>query len=138
MGETLEHLLLIDGLFLSAALVQVRGARPDAAAPGREWRPSFIGNLFVTSLEKPKRLTSPKAGRPARPDPGVVERYLAEDARYLAALDDAALLDWRALRFAPPLAKWLPLRFNLGDAFRLHAVHVRRHIGQMERVIAAV
>jgi hypothetical protein len=66
----------------------------------------------------------------------VVERFLTNDTRYLAAMDDAASLDWRAVRFAPPIAPWLPLRLNLGDAFRVHAVHVRRHLGQMERTIA--
>jgi hypothetical protein len=137
VGDTLEHLLLMDELFLGAAQTAMRGARPDAAAPLREWRPSFIGRMVVGSLERPKPLKSPKAGRPGTPRAGVVERFLTHDARYLAAMDDAASLDWRAVRFAPPLAPWLPLRFNLGDAFRLHAVHVRRHLGQMERVVAA-
>jgi hypothetical protein len=93
--------------------------------------------MIVGSLEKPKRLKSPRVGRPGSPRAAVVERFLAHDTRYLGAMDDAASLDWRAVRFAPPLAPWLPLRLNLGDAFRVHAVHVRRHLGQMERAVAA-
>ena len=101
-------------------------------------RPSFFGKMLVGSLENPKPQSASKAGRPGSPRPGVVEHFLTRDAEYLAAMDGAASLDWRALRFPPPIAPWLPLRFNLGDAFRGHAVHVRRHIGQIERVIAAV
>jgi hypothetical protein len=138
VGETLEHLLLMDELFLTAVLAQVRAARADAAAPLREWRPTFLGKMIVGSLEKPRPVKSPKRGRPGTPRPAVVERFLTNDTRYLAAMDDAASLDWRAVRFAPPIAPWLPLRLNLGDAFRVHAVHVRRHLGQMERTIAAL
>jgi hypothetical protein len=138
VGETLEHLLLLDELFLPAVQGKVRDARPDAAAPLREWRPTFFGKMLVGSLENPKPQSAPKAGQPGSPRPGVVEHFLTRDAEYLAAMDGAASLDWRALRFPPPIAPWLPLRFNLGDAFRVHAVHVRRHIGQIERVIAAV
>ena len=138
VGETLEHLLLMDELFLPVVEERVRGARPDAAAPAREWRPSFIGKLIVSSLEKPKPLVSPKVGRPGTPRAGVVEKFLGQTTRYLATMDEAQSHDWRALRFAPPLAPWLPLRFNIGDAFWLHAVHVRRHIGQMDRIVAAL
>ena len=52
-------------------------------------------------------------------------------------MDDGASLDWSAHRFAPPMAPWMPLRINLGDAFRVHEVHVRRHIAQIQRIIAA-
>ena len=137
VGETLEHLILMDELFLPVVVERIRGARPDAAAPAREWRPSFIGKMIVSSLEKPKPLMSPKIGRPGTPRAGVVEKFLALSTRYLATMDEAQSLDWRALRFAPPLAPWLPLRFNIGDAFRLHAVHVRRHIGQIDRIMGA-
>ena len=138
VGETLEHLLLMDELFLPVVVERIRGARPDAAAPAREWRPSFIGKMIVSSLEKPKPLLSPKIGRPGTPRAGVVEKFLALSSRYLATMDEAQSLDWRALRFAPPLAPWLPLRFNIGDAFRLHAVHVRRHIGQIDRIMGVM
>ena len=138
VGETLEHLLLMDELFLPVVVKRMRGARLDAAAPAREWRPSFIGKMIVSSLEKPKPLVSPNIGRPGTPRAGVVEKFLGQTTRYLATMDEARSLDWRALRFAPPLAPWLPLRFNIGDAFWLHSVHVRRHIGQMDRIVAAL
>jgi hypothetical protein len=30
------------------------------------------------------------------------------------------------------------IRFNLGDVFKIHVVHVRRHLGQMERVVSGM
>ena len=145
VAETVEHLLLMDELFLPVVLAHVRGAGAragtragvDAAAPLRQFRPTFLGRMVVSSLEKPKALVAPKVGRPLTPRAAVIEQFLTEDSRYLAAMDDAASLDWSAHRFAPPMAPWIPLRLNLGDAFRVHEVHVRRHIAQIERTIAA-
>jgi hypothetical protein len=137
VAETVEHLLLMDELFLPIVLERVRGARADAAAPLRQFRPTFLGRMVVGSLEKPKALVAPKVGRPLTPRAGIIEQFLNEDTRYLAAMDEGASLDWSAHRFAPPMAPWIPLRLNLGDAFRVHEVHVRRHIAQIDRIIAA-
>jgi hypothetical protein len=32
----------------------------------------------------------------------------------------------------------VPLRFNVGDGFRFHAAHVRRHLAQIERAVVAL
>jgi hypothetical protein len=68
----------------------------------------------------------------------VVEDFLARDTRFIEALDDAASLDWRALRLpSAALPRFAP-KMNLGDAFRINVVHVRRHLGQMERAVASI
>src|ERR687885_2390694 len=53
VAHVLEHLLLMDELFLRAADPLVRGARRDAAAPARLWRPSFIGGRGANAPSKP-------------------------------------------------------------------------------------
>lgn len=138
VGEILEHLTLMDALFLAAVEPLVRNARPDAGAPGRPYRESFVGRKIAESLVKPKALKSPKAAVPAAPRAGVSEAFLAGDARFLELIDSARTLDWNALRLRPPPAPWLPLRLNLGDAFHIHTVHVRRHLAQIKRVKAAI
>lgn len=134
----LEHLTLIDGLFLSATEPLVRDSRRDAAAPSRTWKASFIGSMIAGALERPKPLKSAKVGLPRTPRNGVAEAFLAGDLRYLELLDEASSLDWNAVRLRPPVIPWLPLRINLGDVFQIHRVHVRRHLGQIERTIAAL
>jgi hypothetical protein len=115
----------------------VRGARPDAGAPAREWRPTFFGNLLAKILENPRPAKAPGSMKPGKtPRNGVVEDFLNRDSRMLAVMDDAASLDWRALKLASPAFPAPLIRFNLGDVFRIHVVHVKRHLGQMERVVA--
>jgi hypothetical protein len=138
VGEVLEHLVLMDALFLSATEPLVRATRPDAGAPSRPFRESFIGKRIVGALVKPKALKSPKAGVPVTPRAGVTEAFLSGDTRFLAMLEAARALDWNTTRLRPPVAPWLPMRINLGDVFHIHTVHVRRHLGQIERVAAGL
>ncbi len=138
VGEVLEHLLVADELFLAPVSALVQTAPRDPAAPSRPWRPTRLGAFFVRTVERHKPLAAPKALRPQTPRPDVVAKFLAFDARFAAVLADAADRDWNKLRFAPPLAKWVPLRFNVGDGFRFHAGHVRRHLAQVERAVAAL
>ncbi|HEY0023746.1 MAG TPA: DinB family protein [Longimicrobium sp.] len=136
VGEVLEHLLVANELFLAPVAALVQAAPRDPAAPSRPWRPTRLGAFFLRTVERPKPLAAPKALRPQTPRPDVLESYLAFDARFAAVLADAADRDWNKLRFAPPLARWVPLRFNVGDGFRFHAGHVRRHLAQVERAVA--
>jgi len=138
VGEVLEHLVLMDALFLSAAEPLVLAARPDAGAPGRPYRESFLGERIAGALILPKALKAPKAATPGTPRGGVAEVFLAGDARFLALIESARTLDWNAVRLRPPVAPWMPLRINLGDVFHIHTVHVRRHLAQIKRVLANV
>ena len=138
VAHVLEHLLLMDALFLTPVEPLVRAARRDASAPARPWRPSFIGRKIAESLTKPSPLNAPKAGLPKTPRPAVVESFGENGARFERLLEDSTLLDWNAIRLRPPVAPWLPIKINLGDVFRIHTVHVQRHLGQIERVAATI
>lgn len=138
VGEVLQHLCVTDQLYHGPLSALVRGARPDAGAPAREWTPTFIGRQVARMLANPRPMKAPKSLRPGpTPMPGVVEDFLGRDTRMTAMMDEAATLDWRALRMASPaLPIPIPiLRFNLGDVFNIHVVHVRRHLAQMERAV---
>jgi hypothetical protein len=138
IGEVLEHLVLMDALFLSAAEPLVLAAQSDVGAPDRPYRESFLGKRIAGALIKPKKLKSPKAADPVTPRAGVAEAFLAGDARFLTMLESARTLDWNAARLRPPLAPRLPIRINLGDVFLIHTVHVRRHLAQIKRVKGAL
>ena len=134
----LQHLCIADKMYWKPLSALVHGARPDAAAPFREWRPSFAGNLITKALESPRPARSPRSFRPpATPQPGVVEDFLTRDSRLTALMEQAQSLDWRALRLTSPAFPLPIIRLNLGDIFRIHVVHVRRHLAQMERVVGA-
>jgi hypothetical protein len=136
VGEVLEHLCIADELYHKPLTALVTTARPDAGAPAREWRPSIFGKLIAGALARPGKMKAPGRFKPgASPRNGVVEDFLARDSRLIAMMDDAASLDWRALRMSSPALPVPIIRLNLGDVFKIHVVHVRRHLGQMERVV---
>jgi hypothetical protein len=137
VAQVLEHLCLADELY-AKPLAQLLARSPaDAGAAAREWKSSFIGGMIATSLEKPKPI---KRGPPAfRPGPtprnGVFAAFQTNELRFLQAMEGALSYDWRALRISSPaLPSWMP-KMNLGDGFRIHVVHVRRHSRQIERLV---
>ena len=135
VGEVLQHLSISDELYRAPLMALISGARPDAGAPAREWKSTFAGNLLASMLENPRKMKAPRSFRPGpTPQPGVVEDFLGRDSRMISLMDESSSLDWRALRMSSPAIPLPILRFNLGDVFRIHVVHVRRHLAQMERV----
>jgi hypothetical protein len=135
VAQVLEHLCVSDERYEDPLASLLANTRPDAGAPAREWKPSFIGGMIAGSLLKPKPLKSPKVFRPGQtPRNGVAEELLAREMRFVNAMDGAALYDWKALRISSPaLPSWAP-KMNLGDGFRIHIVHLTRHSHQIERV----
>jgi Mycothiol maleylpyruvate isomerase N-terminal domain. len=137
VAEVVEHLLVSDEKSSAPAMKAIRTARPDGAAPLRGWKSTFLGGMIAGSLESPRKLKAPRVFRPsATARNGAVEALLARESEFVTAIDNAASLDWRALRVRsgalPPFAPTM----NLGDAFRIHVVHVRRHTAQIERLVA--
>ena len=139
VGEVLEHLCISSELYDEPTRTLVRTARPDATAPGREWKSSLLGGLIAGALAKPRKMKAPKAFRPGpTPRNGVLEAFLAGEHAVSSMMVEATLLDWRALRMgSPALPRFFP-KMNLGDTFRIYAVHTTRHAKQIERVAAQV
>ena len=137
VAQVLEHLAVANDKTAPLATELMRGARPDAGAVAREWKPSLIGKLIAGGLLSPRPLKSPKAFVPGpTPRNGVAQALHAQELEFLRAMDDAVSYDWRALRVrSPALPRWAP-KLNLGDAFRIHVVHLTRHSRQIERLIA--
>jgi hypothetical protein len=135
-GEVLEHLCVTEGLYDVPLTKVLATARPDAGAPAREWKSSLFGGWLAEALDRPGKMRAPKAFQPGpTPRSGVVEVFLAQELRRIESMDDAASLDWRAVRLGSPALPGFMPKMNLGDVFRIHVVHVRRHAKQIERVV---
>jgi hypothetical protein len=139
IGEVLEHLLIADELYDDSTAKLLASSRPDAGAAAREWKPTFLGKRIAESLNAPRKLKGPPAFRERHgPRNGVVEAFHAHELKFLQVMDEASQYDWNALRLrSPALPRFAP-KLNLGDAFRVHVVHVTRHAKQVERLAGKV
>jgi hypothetical protein len=139
IGEVLEHLLIADELYDDSVARLLASSRPDAGAALREWKPTFLGKWIANSLIAPKKLKGPPAFRVRHgPRNGVVEAFLARELEFVRVMDDAVRYDWSALRIGSPALPRFAPKLNLGDAFRVHVVHVTRHAKQVERLAGKV
>jgi hypothetical protein len=136
VGEILEHLCVSEEVYEPSFARVFRVSRPDAGAPAREWKPTFFGNLLASTLQKPRPVKTRPVFQPgATPRNGAVEALLASEKAFVKRMDDAASLDWNKVKMgSPALPRWF-FKFNLGDVFKIHVVHVTRHAGQIERVV---
>jgi DinB family protein len=138
VGQVLEHLCKSSELYEKPMQQLLSRTRRDAGAASREWKTTFIGGMIASSLSNPKSIKrGPRAFRPGpTPRNGVVQAFHDGELRFLQAMDDAIQYDWRAVRIASPaLPFWAP-KMNLGDGFRIHAVHLTRHARQIERLVS--
>jgi hypothetical protein len=99
----------------------------------------MLGGFIAGALGKPR----PVKTRPVfEPGPSarnaVVEAFIANEMGFVGAMDDAVNHDWRALKIASPALPGFMPKMNLGDAFRIHVVHVTRHAAQIERLAGKV
>ena len=136
IAEVIEHLCVAQESYEAQFTATVRAARPDAGAPAREWHPTFLGKMIAGALEGPKPMKAPKIFQPSpTPRNGAAEALLSMESAFVKSLDDAASLDWNKVKMGTPVfPSWMPKLMNLGDAFRIHVVHVSRHARQIARL----
>jgi hypothetical protein len=136
VGQVLEHLCRAEEMYYKPVLELLNKSPRDASAATRDWKPSFLGGRIASALQNVKPIKrGPKALRPGlTPRNGVVEAFHAGEMRFVQVMDDALGYDWRALRLRSPALPPLLPKMNLGDAFRIHVVHLARHARQIERL----
>lgn len=138
IAQVFDHLATANGSYFGpmAAAIQ-RAKTAGKARRKRDWRPSFFGGLLIRSLEPSARrgMPSPRVWRPAKEQrAGALEAFLATQGTLAELLREAAGIDLVGVRISSPVSRFI--RLNLGDAFKVLVVHDRRHLGQIERVLA--
>lgn len=140
VGECLEHLTLINSIYLDAiddAVARARGRGIVRAADRRAGRHGWLGDAFVRSLEPPPRIRA-GAFKPTLPKrrerTEVVPDFIVQQDRLIATIVDTRDLDYARVRLRSPFFKLL--RLSLGQAFGAMIAHNRRHIWQAEGALA--
>ena len=137
VAEVIEHLCVVEESYADRFKVIVRAARPDAGAAARAWHPTFLGKLITGALESPRPAKAPRMFQPSNtPRNGATEALLSMEHSFVKSLDDSASLDWNKVKIGSPVfPDWMPKMMNLGDAFRIHVVHLSRHGRQIARLV---
>ena len=140
-GECLEHLALINTIYLDAIDATIGRARGDDAlrAGKRSRRHGWLGDAFVRSMEPPPRMKSGavKGTKPLqRPRSEVLTEFLAAQDRLIRTIGEARELDLARVRMRSPFFKLL--RLSLGQAFGVLLAHNRRHIWQADGALALI
>ena len=141
VSECLEHLALMNGIYLEAidaAVARSRAAGLLAQASERADRHGRIGDAFVRSLEPPPGRLKGKAFASTVPaqtsKAAVLPQFMEVQDRFARTIDAARDIDFRRTRMRSPFFR--PLKLTLGQSFGAMVAHNRRHIWQAEGVLA--
>jgi hypothetical protein len=137
VAECIDHLNATSRAYLPVLRDAVARGRTHGRPPRETYRRDLIGWLLCSSLEPPARMrftTSPRFVPEVIRDRDVV---LADFDRWqrdlIALLDDVANVDASAVKVASVFND--RIRYTLYSAYRILAVHERRHLWQAERVL---
>ena len=134
-GEVLHHVVLANRTFAIVAARLIRQGLRDGLRPGPESRRSWPRMRSIAEIgaagpvKHPDRVT-PTPGLPI----ATLRRELAESHRAVtAAIPALGGLDPGALRFPHPLG----FELNLFQWIDIAGAHERRHLAQIERIVAS-
>jgi hypothetical protein len=134
VDQCLQHLVLAFEMYVH----NVTGAL-NKRQPGNGegiFRPSWWARRTLEWQFDPEtRLSTLRRANPPAPyGPDALDRWLAQQERLSAMIDQAAQADLQTMCW---FFKWLPIRYNLGDYLNFFISHDELHIDQAQRVLAA-
>ncbi|KUG06640.1 DinB family protein [Solirubrum puertoriconensis] len=138
VGQCLEHLNIIGGLYLPVMTQRVRKAKERGARPAEYVKNGFIGRRLTEAMLTPARERPMKAPQQFAPSGSrlprtVVEVFIRQLDELLNVLQQARDVNANAVRIPNTL---IPLvRLRLTDQFAFLVAHLQRHVAQAERVL---
>ena len=138
LAHCLDHLNATARVYLPALDEAIANASKRAMFGRGPYSYNVIGRLMVALMEPPPRFTfkAPKEFLPPieRPRREIVAAFRAYQVQYVDRLRQANGVDLARARVRSPASRWLAL--PLGSGFELMAAHERRHLHQVERLMA--
>ena len=135
VAECLDHLVVTHDAYWPR-LQKVTGSTAPRAPSENRVVSTWLGKALFSAVdpESTKRLKAPKIFAPGRSQvPGTPIEAFHRCHQILGRFVEAtADLDWHRIRITSPASRLL--RFRLGDAYRVLAAHMQRHVDQAERV----
>jgi hypothetical protein len=144
--ECVEHMNLSSGHYISRLEKLIPKLEINAkVTAGYDFKPGFLGEKFsvgilpkedgtVSSTMKTFFFFEPK--KAAIKKHKSLEEFIQMNNTMLEMLEKARAINLNKGRVTSTLGPWL--RFKTGDAFRFSIAHNRRHMVQVERIIACL
>lgn len=137
VGQCVEHLMVSNDRLaepIRARLAAARATHPEPYYGG--WKPSFFGRLLIRSIDPSTGKRRLRTGRVFQPAPAARPDLLAAFEKNLDEVLDLIRqtdgLDPSTMRVVSPMSRLI--RYHVGDALTMTAVHLKRHLDQAERV----
>jgi hypothetical protein len=144
MAGCAEHVLKTDRLYDNKLAAATKSARADGKLADRDFRPRWLlRTLFYPfirpdSSRKTKTFAVVEPGTSGDPEAAVaaIQAFAAHQRQtYLPLVSQADGLDLRRVRVVSPFTKLI--KFQLGEALEIIALHQKRHLQQAQRVADA-
>ncbi|WP_165768283.1 DinB family protein [Hymenobacter amundsenii] len=138
VGQCLEHLNILGGLYLPLISRKLKAARERGTRPADAVKHGYVGRKMTEALRVPateKPLTSPQQYAPSgyRLPRTVLEVFGRQLDELTHLIEQARTVNMNAVRIPNPI---IPLYYpRLPDVLEMLVVHLDRHIGQAERVL---
>ncbi|MBT9391797.1 DinB family protein [Hymenobacter sp. NST-14] len=138
VGQCLEHLNIVGGLYLPVIGRKIKAAQQRGTSPAEEVKHGYFGRkmteaMRVPAAEKPLQAPQQYAPSGSRLPRTVVEVFSRQLDELSSLLSQARRVNMNAIRIPNPL---IPLLLPpLPDAFELLVEHMKRHLQQAERVL---
>lgn len=138
VGQCLEHLNIMGGLYLPVISRKIKAARERGSKPADTVAHGLIGRKMTEAMRRPaseKALKTPQQYAPSgsRLPRTVVEVFSRQLDELENLIDQARQVNANAVRIPNPIIPMLLPR--LTDALELLVEHLKRHISQAERVL---
>lgn len=140
VGQCLEHLNIVGGLYLPIMSRKIKAARERGSAPAETVVHGYFGKKMTDAMRVPattKAMKSPQQYAPSgsRLPRTVVEVFSRQLDELEGLIEQTRGVNANAIRVPNPIIPLLLPR--LTDALELLIEHMKRHIQQAERVLDA-
>ncbi|MCA8831519.1 DinB family protein [Hymenobacter pini] len=140
VGQCLEHLNIVGGLYLPVISRKVKAARERGSSPAETVAHGFIGRKMTDAMrasatDKPMKAPQQYAPSGSRLPRTVIEVFSRQLDELGNLIDQARGINANAVRIPNPIIPLLIPR--LTDVLELLVTHIDRHIRQAERVLDA-
>ncbi|SNR42898.1 MULTISPECIES: DinB family protein [Hymenobacter] len=138
VGQCLEHLNIVGGLYLPTISRKIKAAQQRGSTPAETVVHGYIGKkmtdaMRVPASEKPMKTPQQYAPSGMRLPRTVLEVFGRQVDELLSLIEQTRTVNANTIRIPNPIIPLLLPR--LTDALELLVEHMKRHIGQAERVL---